>query len=121
MIAFGKSGSTPRPHMVTIAPGLGLTSSFIIDQHFRQRDRLGRLLMALSEYPATIGLGLDEDWAAFIGGGGFEVVGNGATTVVDARSAETLKSAHPGRHDPIGMSNLRLHVLVHGATFTIDA
>lgn len=120
MIAFGKSGSTPRPDMVTIAPGLGLTSRFIIDQHFRQRDRLGRLLMALAEFPEAIGLGLDEDTAAFIGGGGFEVVGNGAITVVDARSAETRRLPHPGLHDPIGMSNLRLHILVHGSTFTMD-
>jgi cyanophycinase len=43
MIAGGSEGSTPRPDMVTMAPGLGLTNAFIIDQHFRQRDRLGRL------------------------------------------------------------------------------
>jgi cyanophycinase len=120
MIAFGKSGSTPRPDMVTLAPGLGLTSRFIIDQHFRQRDRLGRLLTALAGSPRTIGLGLDEDTAAFIEGDRFEVVGNGAITVVDARRVETwVPPAHADRHDPICMTNLKLHVLVHGAAYDI--
>ena len=44
MIAGGDEGSTPSPDMVRMAPGLGLTNNFIIDQHFRQRDRLGSLL-----------------------------------------------------------------------------
>ena len=48
MIAGGREGSTPTPDMVTMAPGLGLTNKFIVDQHFRERDRLGRLLTALA-------------------------------------------------------------------------
>jgi cyanophycinase len=63
MIAFGNEGSTPHADMVTLAPGLGLTQSAIIDQHFRQRDRLGRLLTALAYNPRPIGVGLDEDTA----------------------------------------------------------
>ena len=51
MIAGGDEGSTPSPDMVTLAPGLGLTNNFIIDQHFRQRDRFGRLLTALAYNP----------------------------------------------------------------------
>lgn len=120
MIAFGKSGSTPRPDMVTLAPGLGLTSRFIIDQHFRQRDRLGRLLTALAGSPNAIGLGLDEDTAAFIDGDAFEVVGNGSITVVDTRRVETwVPPAHADRHDPICMTNLKLHMLVHGSRYDI--
>ncbi len=66
MIAFGKEGSSPRAGSVRLAPGLGLTNRFIIDQHFRQRDRLGRLVAALAQYnPFAIGIGLDEDTAAF--------------------------------------------------------
>ena len=66
MIAGGREGSTPTPDMVTMAPGLGLTNKFIVDQHFRERDRLGRLLTALAYNPFAVGLGLDEDTAAFI-------------------------------------------------------
>ena len=85
MIAFGKEGSSPRAGSVRLAPGLGLTNRFIIDQHFRQRDRLGRLLAALAYNPFAIGIGLDEDTAAFIGPDDtLEVEGSGAITVVDA-------------------------------------
>jgi len=48
MIALGDSGATPRRRLVHLAPGLGLAPNVIIDQHFRRRDRLGRLLTALS-------------------------------------------------------------------------
>jgi cyanophycinase len=67
MIAFGDDGAAEIAGSVRLAPGLGLTNRFIIDQHFRQRDRLGRLLTALAYNPFAIGIGLDEDTAAFIG------------------------------------------------------
>ncbi|TXH64976.1 MAG: cyanophycinase, partial [Lysobacteraceae bacterium] len=65
MIAFGEEGPTQIAGNVRLAPGLGLTNRFIIDQHFRQRDRLGRLTSALAFNPFAIGIGLDEDTAAF--------------------------------------------------------
>jgi hypothetical protein len=67
MIAFGDEGSSVISGSVRLAPGLGLTNRFIIDQHFRQRDRLGRLITALAYNPFAVGIGLDEDTAAFIG------------------------------------------------------
>ena len=91
MIAFGEEGGSPRAGSVRLAPGLGLTNRFVIDQHFRQRDRLGRLLAALAYNPFAIGIGLDEDTAAFIGPDDtLEVEGSGAVTVVDAARAAVL-------------------------------
>ena len=55
MIAFGDEGSSPIAGSVRLAPGLGLTNRFVIDQHFRQRDRLGRLLTALAYNPFAVG------------------------------------------------------------------
>ena len=55
MIATGKPGPTPTTDAVTLAPGLGLTNRLVIDQHFRQRDRLGRLLTAVSFNPFATG------------------------------------------------------------------
>ena len=66
MIAYGAEGASPRAGMATLAPGFGMTNRVVIDQHFRQRDRLGRLLTALAYNPFAVGLGLDEDTAAFI-------------------------------------------------------
>ncbi len=122
MIAFGREGASPRARIVTLAPGLGLTNRIIIDQHFRQRDRLGRLLTAISYNPFMIGIGLDEDTAAFIGPDEtLEVVGTGAITVVDPSDLEFSSMARVRKNDPICLIGLRLHVLDHGATFNLHS
>jgi len=89
MIAFGEEGATPRASMVSLVPGLGLTNRVIVDQHFRQRDRLGRLLTALAYNPFAVGVGLDEDTAAFIDADNvIEVAGSGGVTIVDPGEVE---------------------------------
>ena len=100
MIAFGDEGSTPIAGSVRLAPGLGLTNRFIIDQHFRQRDRLGRLLTALAYNPFAVGIGLDEDTAAFIGPDNtVHVEGSGGITVVDASEVQfsSMDEVNEGR------------------------
>jgi cyanophycinase len=120
MIAFGDEGSSPKAGQARLAPGLGLTNRFIIDQHFRQRDRLGRLLSALAYNPFAIGLGLDEDTAAFIGpDNNIDVEGSGGITIVDASGIEfsSMDSADEGK--VVCMLGLQLHILVAGATFNL--
>ena len=118
MIAFGDEGPTPSANMVTLAPGLGLTRSAIIDQHFRQRDRLGRLLAALAYNPSLVGIGLDEDTAAFISPDGkMEVAGTGAITVVDPSDIEYSSMDSARRHDPICILDVRLHILIEGGSY----
>ncbi len=122
MIAFGDEGSSPRADMVTLAPGLGLIRKVIIDQHFRQRDRLGRLLTALAYNPFAVGIGLDEDTAAFIDPRDvLHVVGSGAITVVDPADVEhsSMDSAH--EHDPVCLIGVKVHILVEGATFDLHS
>jgi cyanophycinase len=120
MIAFGDEGSTPRADMVTLAPGLGLTEKLIVDQHFRQRDRLGRLLTALAYNPKAIGLGLDEDTAAFLDADDrLEVHGSGAITIVDPQDVEYTSMDSSHRDDPVCVIGLRLHVLTEGCTFDL--
>ena len=121
MIAGGDEGSTPSPAMVTMAPGLGLTNSFIIDQHFRQRDRLGRLLTALAYNPFAVGIGLDEDTAAFIRpGDDLEVVGSGGITVIDPTHLKYSSMDRARRGDPVSLIDVRLHILISGGRFEID-
>ena len=120
MIAFGNEGSSPRASSVRLAPGLGLTNRFIIDQHFRQRDRLGRLSAAISYNPFAIGIGLDEDTAAFLAPDEtLEVEGSGAVTVVDAHDLQFSSIAHAGEDDPVCMLGLGVHILIAGATFNL--
>ena len=120
MIAFGKEGASPRAGSVRLAPGLGLTNRFIIDQHFRQRDRLGRLVAALAYNPFPIGIGLDEDTAAFIGPDNtLEVEGSGAITVVDASKLEFSSIAEIASNKPVCLLGLTVHILTAGATFNL--
>ncbi|MCL4132626.1 UNVERIFIED_CONTAM: hypothetical protein GTU68_037130 [Idotea baltica] len=121
MIAGGDEGSTPRSDMVTLVPGLGLTHSMIVDQHFRQRDRLGRLLTSISYNPRPIGIGLDEDTAAFIDPNRkLEVVGSGAITIVDPSDLEFSSMDSASRQAPVCLINIRLHVLIEGGTYDIE-
>lgn len=120
MIAGGDEGSTPSPDMVTMAPGLGLTNSFIIDQHFRERDRLGRLLTALAYNPFAVGIGLDEDTAAFIRpGDNLEVVGSGGITVIDPTNLSYSSMDRARRGDPVSLIGVKLHILIAGGRFEI--
>ena len=121
MIATGSGGVGPRAQGVTLAAGLGLTNRVIVDQHFGQRDRLGRLLAALAYNPFAVGLGVDEDTAAVIGPDNtVEVVGSGTVTVTDPGDVEFTSVGRPGRNDPVCLIGLRLHVLVPGTTFNLD-
>ena len=120
MIAYGDEGSTPIAGSVRLAPGLGLTNRFIIDQHFRQRDRLGRLLTALAYNPFAVGIGLDEDTAAFIAPDNtVDVLGSGGITVVDAAEVQfsSMDSVKEGR--PVCLLGVKLHILTQGATFNL--
>ena len=120
MIAFGEEGSSPRAGSVRLAPGIGLTNRFIIDQHFRQRDRLGRLATALAFNPFAVGIGLDEDTAAFIGPDNtLEVEGSGAVTVIDAAGLQFSSMDRIDEGEPVCLLGLSVHVLVHGATFNL--
>ena len=121
MIASGQEGATPKVGLATLAPGFGLTNRVVIDQHFRQRDRLGRLLTALAYNPFAVGVGLDEDTAAFIDPDRrIEVVGTGAITLVDASALghSSIASAESGK--PICLTNIRLHILTQGASYDLE-
>ncbi|WP_377321515.1 cyanophycinase [Rhodanobacter ginsengisoli] len=121
MIAFGKEGLSPTAGSVRLAPGLGLTNRFIIDQHFSQRDRLGRLMAALAYNPYAVGIGLDEDTAAFIRPDNtLEVVGSGAVTVLDAGNLQFSSMADAGEDGTVCMLGMTIHVLIAGATFNLQ-
>ena len=120
MIAFGDEGSSVISGSVRLAPGLGLTNRFVIDQHFRQRDRLGRLITALAYNPFAVGIGLDEDTAVFIGPDEtLEVEGSGGVTIVDAHDTTFSSMDSVSEGQPVCMLGLKVHILVAGATFNL--
>jgi cyanophycinase len=122
MIAGGTGNSAPAEGNITLAPGMGLTNAVIIDQHFTQRNRLGRLLTASSFNPFLIGLGIDEDTAAFIGPDNvLEVVGSGSVTVVDASHLTHSSMWDAGQGEALSLLGLRLDVLGEGCRYDLTA
>lgn len=120
MIALGDSGGTPRRRLVHMAKGLGLAPHVVIDQHFRRRDRLGRLLTALSYNPGLLGMGIDEDTAALIDANGvLSVLGEGSVTVVDAAGLRYTDSHAVHRGQPIAMMGLKVDVLTSGCRYDL--
>jgi cyanophycinase len=120
MISMGESGGTPRRRLVQMAQGLGFAPDMVIDQHFRRRDRMGRLLTALSYNPEPLGVGVDEDTAALIGADGvMTVLGSGAVTVVDASALRFTDSHAVHRGQPVAMLGLKVDFLTSGCRYDV--
>jgi cyanophycinase len=124
MISMGDSGGTPRRRLVQMAKGLGLAPHLVIDQHFRRRDRLGRLLTALSYNPEPLGIGIDEDTAAIIegdieGNTMMRVLGSGAVTVIDASGMRFTDSHTAHRDQPLAMLGVKLDFLTTGCRYDL--
>lgn len=121
MLAGGAAGATPRLGNVTLAPGLGLTNRVLIDQGGASSDRLGRLLGALALNPFVLGIGIDADTAGLIGPDNvLEVIGHGGITVIDPADVSHSGAADADPSGPISITNLRVHVLVHGSRYDLD-
>jgi len=120
MISMGESGGTPRRRLVQMAQGLGFAPDLVIDQHFRRRDRMGRLITALSYNPEPLGVGVDEDTAAMIGADGvLTVLGSGAETVVDASGLRFTDSHAVHRGQPVAMLGLKVDFLTSGCRYDL--
>jgi cyanophycinase len=119
MVAFGTSGATPKQRMTQMSAGLGLLPGVIIDQHFEQRNRLGRLLALVAQSPALIGMGVDEDTAALVSPSGvLEVIGKGSVTLLDPARIQT-DAYEVKRHRPMMISGVVLHSLPSGYRFDL--
>ncbi len=117
MVALGASGGTPKLRMAQMVAGFGLISNVIIDQHFRQRDRIGRLLSLVASNPGLLGLGIDEDTAVIIDDHNvIEVIGRHSVTIVDG--SEIFSDIFQVKaYGEITVSNARLHLLTPGRRF----
>jgi cyanophycinase len=119
MVAGGAEGATPKERMVQLAAGLGLIDGVIIDQHFSQRNRYGRLLALVAHSPHLLGIGIDEDTAIVVTEGRYvEVLGKGAVTVMDGQHAQTTAYAAK-RTQPLLVSDVLLHSLPGGTRFDL--
>jgi cyanophycinase len=115
------NGSAARKGMVDVVAGFGLLQDIIIDQHFSQRGRLGRLLSVFAGTPGLIGVGLDEDTAVLIDREGtLEVLGSNMVTIVDGRN--TISDYFDREEgEVLTITGSSLHVLAGGRRFDVDA
>jgi cyanophycinase len=117
MIVDGEAETSPRISIVDMAPGMEFLDGVVVDQHFAERGRLGRLLSAVAQYPHHLGLGIDEDTAISVHHGVLRVLGRGAVSIVDAGalSHSNLETAH--RDESLALCGVRLHILPEGYGF----
>ncbi len=120
MIAGGRGGYNPRRNLVKLTGGLGLVQNCIIDQHFRERNRLFRLASAVSSNPEFIGLGIDEDTALIITNDRFcRVVGNNSVTVLNGNGITHTGYTEGKAHDSIPIFGMNMNVVTPGYGYDI--
>ena len=121
MISGGSSAESPNQALVDMAMGLGIIPEVLVDQHFYNRNRLARLLSAISGHPELLGIGIDEDTCAmFESDGTIEVIGKGVVTIVDARDMTHTNKSNVRGSEPLSMHNLKLHILGYGDRYDLS-
>lgn len=112
MIVEGKDNDPARKCTLKMAPGLGLLKEAVVDQHFDQRGRLGRLLCGVAQNPRMLGIGIDEDTAIRVfNDGHFDVIGSNAVTIIDGKSIKSSNVSELKPDEVLAISNVVVHVL----------
>ena len=120
MILEGESEESPKKYSINMCPGLGLIENVVIDQHFSQRGRIGRLLTAIAENPEYLGIGIDEDTAIIVDERKIiKVIGNGAVYIIDGSLINHTNISEQYRDKTLSIFNVKLHVLIKGNRFDL--
>ena len=117
MVLHGASDENPRVGAIEMGAGLDLIVGCIIDTHFSQRGRHGRLLTAVGHYPQDIGFGIDENTAMIVDKKGFKVIGEGSVTVIDSKDMTFTNTPYIKKGKSLAMADIRVHVLPEGYKF----
>ena len=119
MIVEGDSETNPRLEIVEMEPGMAFLPGVVIDQHFLQRGRIGRLLSAVSQQPVVLGFGIDENTAIVVNNNQFEVIGEGVVTVVDVSEITHTNLGQILKDEDLAICGAKLHILPHGYRFDL--
>ncbi|HHU78839.1 MAG: cyanophycinase [Caldicoprobacterales bacterium] len=112
MIISGTDDEAPKRCTVKMAPGLGLIKGVVIDQHFAQRGRIGRLLAAIAQNPGMLGIGLDEDTAVVVNPNNIlEVIGSNAAAILDGARSSYTNVSESNPDDILAFTDVILHIL----------
>ncbi len=119
MILQGDGEEAPKLGAVEIGPGMDLIVGCMIDTHFSQRGRHGRLLTAVAHYPQDMGIGLDENTAMIVDKGEMRVMGTGAVTIIDAGGMTYANTPYIEKGQNLALADVRVHVLCEGEKFNL--
>lgn len=119
MIVVGDSETNPRLEIVEMGPGLGFLPGVVIDQHFSERGRLGRLITALIREPVVLGFGIDENTAMVVTDNQIEIIGQGSVTIVDESESTYNNMDEILRDEALAICGAKLHILPHGFKFDL--
>lgn len=120
MIIEGKDDDSPRKCTLKMSPGMGLIENVIIDQHFAQRGRIGRLLTGIAQNPQILGIGIDENTAIIVNKEGLlEVIGEGAVYFIDGSNISYSNVSEQNSEELLSIYNVKLHVLKEGNKFNL--
>ena len=120
MIIGGNGESTPQMGILNMAPGMGLVNEVVIDQHFAQRGRLGRLLSAVAQNPYILGIGIDEDTAILIDSeANLKVIGSQTVTIVDGKDSTFTNVSELQPHQPLAITDVLVHILPNGFCYDL--
>jgi cyanophycinase len=120
MIIQGEDDDSPRKCTLKMSPGLGLIKGVIIDQHFAQRGRMGRLLAGIAQNPEVLGIGIDENTGIIVNQSGIiEVIGEGAVYFIDGSTITYTNVSEQHAEEILSMHNVKLHILTNGNKFDL--
>lgn len=121
MIVSGIEEEAPKKCTIKMAPGLDLIGGVLIDQHFAQRGRIGRLLNAVAQNPGILGIGIDENTSVvFEGSSSFEVLGTGGVTVVDGRNITYTNVSELSPNEILAITDIKIHILPKGYGYNVE-
>lgn len=122
MIIQGESENAPKKNTIMMAPGMGLLEEVVIDQHFAQRGRIGRLLSAVAQNPFILGIGIDEDTAIIVSPEAtFEVIGSYTVTVLDGWHIKHTNVSESEPQQSLALTNVILHTLPSGYKYDLKS
>ncbi len=121
MIYQGSSKDALLKGEVKITGGLGFIDDVIVDTHFVQRGRIGRLLYATASNPGILGIGLGEDTGLYISNGNrMEAIGSGMVILVDGRDMADTNLTDVEMGQPVSIKNMIVHVMCDGDIYDLS-
>ncbi len=120
MIVAGDDEESPKKCTLKMSPGLGLIENVIIDQHFAQRGRIGRILAGIAQNPFILGIGIDEDTAMIVNNNSIlKVIGSGAIYIIDGREITYTNVSEQYQEEVLSIFNVKMHILKRGNAFDL--